>query len=190
MPSLHPKIIEEAMRVVGPAVESALHVQDRIFTDDLGDVVISKRAWRVLTPIQACYLKGRLNGGNERYSALSRVMAANTYAAIFQMTLPGSKDSSLGMVIDSSPKDTALEGQHRAIKAIAAIHTHLDDRDKKIIVMVCGECHEPAVAIREVCGRGYKNAVSGRLRKALDALIEAMETARRDPSLVNVERGL
>lgn len=174
-----------------PAIIGPEHVRDRQFANDRGVVVLGRAAWRKLSPLQAAYAKGQLAGGNERYSAEVRLRAGMDYTAIFDSAQSGSKDSSQNLIrVDSSAKESSLAmTQAAAIRALAVIHSHLGTRDRRIVMMVCGEGHQPAAAVREVCG-DYEKAVAGRFREALDALIEAMETSRRNPHVVNLERKL
>lgn len=49
--------------------------------------------------------------------------------------------------------------------------------------MVCGENYRLSEAVLSACGKSYSRSVMPRFREALDALIEAVETIRREGQL-------
>lgn len=175
--------------VDGPAIITDLHKQDRPATDENGKAVTGTAAWRKLTPLQACYLKQQLEGGNHRYNALQRLDAGLAYSAIFDATERGGTDSTQALNVSrSSARGFGNDATERAWDDRLAIESHLGRADRTIIRMVCGEACKPVEAIRAACGGDYKHTIADRFREALDNLIEARETARRHPKIFNMER--
>jgi hypothetical protein len=180
-----PQTTEE---VIGPAVETNLHVWRRPATDDEMRPILGKVACSKLTPLEVAYERGQLKGGNPKYNEDARVNAGVGYHKIFIASEKGGNDSTQALNISRScTLGQNNDAQERAWDSRLAIESHLSQTDRTIIRMVCGEEYAPAVAIRAACN-DYKHTVAARLRESLDSLIEAMETARRHPGRFNMER--
>ena len=172
----------------GPAIVTSLHVQDRAFRNNGGQIVVGQSAWRKLTPLEAAYAKGQLAGGSDRYTAMQRRDAGQRYADIFDACHSAGRDSTQALNISRSSGGLPIsQAQGEALRALAAIHSHMGERDRLIVTRVCGEGYWPSEAIRSICG-DYKHTIAARFREALDTLIEAMETARRNPGAFNISR--
>jgi len=171
-----------------PAKVTHLHVQDRAFRNDAGQIVAGQQAWRRLSPLEACYAKGQLAGGSDRYTAQARFDAGQRYSEIFLTAQSSGRDSTQALNVSRSGGGLPLsQAQSDAIRVLVTIHSHMGAKDRLIVTRVCGEGHFPSAAVREVCG-DYRDTVSARFREALDGLIEAMETGRRDPGRVSMGR--
>lgn len=163
----------------GPAIVTALHRQDR----ELSTVAGAPKGYRKLSPLESCYENGRLEGGSPRYSATERKDAGQTYGEIFAMAQCSGKDSTQALNISRSHGGLPLsQAQSDAIRKLVSLHSRMGDRDRRIIIMVCGQGYWPSEAVRAVCG-DYRDTVAARFREALDSLIEAMETAKRKPGV-------
>lgn len=174
--------------VDGPAVLSPLHVMDRPATDKDGKPITGTAAYRKLTPFQATCKKGQLQGGSRHYTAADRQAAGDDYTKIFdaaETAVPGSMARLLTGAGGSG--GSSSDAQAKAKSELACIHSHMGERDRKIIIMVCGHGHWPVEAVRDVCG-DYRDTVSARFREAMDALCDAMEASRRAPGRIDMRR--
>jgi hypothetical protein len=79
-----------------------------------------------------------------------------------------------------SPSLTLSQAQMDAMRELISVESHLGERDRKIIRMVCGFGEWPSKAVAMV-SPDYEKATIPRFKESLDALIEAFETARRRP---------
>lgn len=178
----------EREQPTGPAVVTQLHVQDRAFRNDQQQIVAGQQAWRRLSPLEACYAKGQLAGGSDRYTAQQRLEVGKRYSDIFEASEGSGRDSTQALNVSRSGGGLPLsQAQGEAIRARASIHSHMGERDRLIVMMVCGQGFFPSEAVRTVLG-DYKHTVAARFREALDALADAMETARRLPGSFSMER--
>jgi len=172
--------------VVGPAVVSELHVLGRPATDKDNKPVIGKTAWTKWTPLEAAYHNGKL-GEKDSSDARSRLNAGLTYASIWDTAQSGGRDSTQALNVSrSSGGGSTSQAQSDSIKALVAIDSHLGQRDRIIIRMVCGEGHFPSEAVAMV-SPDYAKATTARFKEALDALADALETVRRNPRRANME---
>lgn len=175
-------------QVDGPAVVTDLHVLARPATDENMRTVVGRTAWSKLSPLEACYAKNQLGGGNPKYTAQNRMAAGEAYSKLFDMTEKSGRDSTQALNVSrSSAMGFNNDAQDRAWTERLAVESHLNHADRQIITMVCGEGRYPSEAVRAVCG-DYKDAVIPRFRESLDHLTEAFETARRNPGRFNMER--
>ena len=171
-----------------PAANHGDFVQDRAFRDDDGRIVPGNRGWRRREPLVAAFEKGQLAGG--KYHAATRYEAAVSYGRVFSTAQSSGRDSTQALNVTGGAKGAGLpQAQADAIRALAVIHSHLGQRDRMIVLMVCGEGYKPVQAVRETCGEDYRDTVPARFREALDALIEAMDEARRAPNVVRMAHG-
>ena len=162
-----------------PAKVTQLHVQDRTFRNDAGQIVAGQQAWRRLSPLEACYAKGQLAGGCDRYTAQARFDAGQRYSEIFLTAQSSGRDSTQALNVSRSGGGLPLsQAQSDAIRSLVAIDSCMGERDRRIVRLVCGEGHWPSEAIRTVCA-DYKHTIAARFREALDSLVEAHEMARR-----------
>lgn len=171
-----------------PAKITDLHVLGRPATDDNMRAIVGRTAWSKLSPLEACYAKDQLGGGNKRYTAQNRLAAGEAYSKLFDMTEKSGTDSTQALNVSrSSSRGYNNDVTDRAWSERLSLESHLNAADRQIITMVCGEGRYPSEAVRAVCN-DYKDAVVPRFREALDHLIEAFETARRNPGRFNMER--
>lgn len=172
----------------GPAVVGAGHVRNRPATDDKGRLITGKSAWRRLSPLETAFAKNQLAGGCARFTAAQRFEAGTNYAQIFHTAQTSGRDSTQALNVSrSTGGDPLSQSQATAIRARIVLESHMAERDRAIIRMVCGEGYGPAEAVRHVCG-DYRDTVSARFREALDSLIEAFETSRRHPDAFSASR--
>lgn len=170
----------------GPAVLTVDYIQNRAFRNDQGKISQNK-AWRRVTELDKAFVKGQLKHGNGRYSEKDRLEAGRRYADLCAICAPKGRDSTQALNISSGGfSGTVSIAQAIAAKTIVTVKSHLGGRDRNIIHMVCVEDAAPVDAIKHICG-DYEKTVSARFREALDALIEAFETERRNPGTVNLE---
>jgi hypothetical protein len=173
--------------VDGPAKITALHVLDRPATDGDMRPITGTAAWRKLTHLQAAYRKGQLQGG-KKYTAEDRRDAGQDYTAIFDAAEAPGKDSTQALnAIRGGSGGSSSGALAKASSELACIHSHMGQRDREIIIKICGEGYSPAEAVRHVCG-DYRDTVSARFREALDALCDAMTAARKRPGAVDMRR--
>jgi hypothetical protein len=162
-------------------VVTPLHRQDRELTKVAG----SPKAWSKWTPHEAAFNQGKLSGGNG-YTPEARFMAGQRYAEVWDAAQSAGRDSTQAQNISRGFGGGSIsQAQSDAIKALVAIDSHMGQRDRIIIRMVCGEGYFPSEAVRLACG-DYKDTVSARYREALDALVDAVEEARKVPGRVRV----
>jgi len=175
--------------IQGPAVETSLHVWNRPATNDDGKPIIGKSACSKLSPLEQAFERGQLKGGNKKYNEVARLNAGVGYAKVFFASEKGGNDSTQALNVSrSSTLGSNNDAQARAWDARLAIESCLSQADRMIIRMVCGEEYTPAQAVRAACGDDFKHTVPARFRGALDSLIEAMETALRNPGRFNMRR--
>jgi hypothetical protein len=119
------------------------------------------------------------------YTAAQRFEAGQNYAEICLLAEGGGgKDSTQALNVNRGGQGFILpQSQQSAIRARIVIESHMGERDRRIVRRVCGEGHEPAAAVKDICG-DYQHTVAARFREALDCLIEAMEQARRYPDRI------
>lgn len=174
-------------QIEAPAIITPLHRQDRAFRNDGGQLVTGQVAWSKLTHVEAYFDQGRLAGGNPAYGEGQRFAAAQHYAKLYLIAEPSGTDSTQALNISRSMSTgSANTARTAAGIKLAVIHSHLGQKDRQIIEMVCGRDYSPAEAVRTVCG-DYRDTVAARFREALDALVEALEQARRNPKIINME---
>ena len=68
-----------------------------------------------------------------------------------------------------------------------SLHSHMSERDRLIVSMVCGLGHWPSEAVRTVCS-DYPDSVTARFREALDGLADAFAMVKRHPNVVKMAR--
>lgn len=162
----------------GPAVIIGEHAQDR----EISPVAGSPKAWRRYSVLELAHKRGQLNGGAGKEREYLRLKAAEDYVKLFLTAQSSGKDSTdVGRVISVSQRMPITERQVIAMRDLARIERNMGSRDRLIIRKVCGENYRLSEAVMAACGAGYRDRVTARFREALDALIEAMETARREP---------
>jgi hypothetical protein len=171
----------------GPAIITPLHVQDRPATDKDGKAITGSTAWRKLTPLQSVYAKNQLAGGSNRYTAADRYAVGTEYARLFDASECPGRDSTQALNAIRGGGGSPSDARSKAASELACVHSHMGERDRKIIMRVCGEGYWPSEAIREICG-DYRDTIMARFREALDALADAMETARRHPRVIDMAR--
>lgn len=167
----NPKPIDTQDEVVGPAKVTAMHAQDRPATDDDKKPILGKSAWRKLTPLQRAFNGGQIN--YEQYEA------GAAYSKIFDLCETSGRDSTVLEVISGGGGLPFSVKQQEAMQKRIALESHLSQRDRTIIRMVCGEAYFPSKAVAVACGEGYKDATVPRFKESLQALTEALEACRK-----------
>lgn len=166
---------------MGPAKETGLHVWARPATDDNMRPIVGKMACVKWTPLEAAFNQGKLQGGSSKYAPKARFDAGMKYAEIWDTAQSSGRDSTQALNISRSTGGGSIsQSQSDAVKALVSVESHLSQRDRIIIRMVCGQGYFPSEAVRTVC-EDYRDTVSARFREALDGLIEAFELARKGP---------
>lgn len=158
----------EARQPEGPAALRSEHVQDRVISPVAG----AAKAWRKLSPLEACYAKGQLAGGSPRFTAQQRLEAGQRYTRLFAASESQGRDSTQLLNISRSYNGTPLgESQRGALEKLRALHAAMGANDAAIVRLVCGEGYTPAEAVKQVCG-DYRDTVTARFREALDQLVK------------------
>jgi hypothetical protein len=165
-----------------PAKLQADHVQDRGLTHVAG----APKGWRRLSPLESAFEKGQLKSDGSKYDPVARFNAGKAYEYAWLKTQVSGRDSTDLERICSGPSVGLSTVQQDAIRWLVAVHANLGFRDRKIILRVCGEGYWPSEAVAEACGPDFVKATLPRFREALDALIEAIENARRHPRRVDL----
>jgi hypothetical protein len=156
-------------------VVTQLHRQDRPVSKEAG----AKLAWRSASTLEACYDKGQLGGGSPKYEAEARYEAGLFYAGLYASAQPSGRDSTQALNVSRSANPGAeSETRSDAWTKLIAIDSHMGQRDRLIVRMVCGDNHWPSEAVRLVCA-DYRHTVAARFRESLDSLIEAIATVRK-----------
>lgn len=171
----------------GPAKLQPDHVQTRNLTTVAG----GPKGWKRESPLEAAYDRGQLAGGSQTHTAEERYEAGMLYTKFFDTAQPGTKDSTdIERVMHSGSGEAFTTAQAVAIRSLVSIDSHMSQRDRMIIRMVCGQGFFASEAVRHVCGDDYRHTVWARFREALDGLVEAVAQARKTRFAVfNVSRG-
>ena len=178
--------------IESPAIIAPDHVQNRAFVIDIPDgretkrIIAPGKGWRRLSPLEQAYLRGQLAGGAPRHDALARFEAGKRYGEMFAIAQSSGRDSTdMDRISKSGGGASISDSQAGAIRALIAVESRLSERDRAIIRMVCGQGFFPSEAVRQVCA-DYKHTIPARLREALDGLVEAFDSARRERGTVRV----
>jgi hypothetical protein len=170
-------------QIEGPAIIRTHHKRDR----DISTVAGSPKAWRSSFPFEAYYDDERLQGGNPAYTAEDRYNAGLYYRSIYLASERATVDSTQALNVSrSSTLGNNNDAQQRAWDSLLTIESHLGKRDRIIIREVCGNDMMVPAAIKLVSA-GYKDEVGNRMREACDALIEAIEEAKKNPRRFNMK---
>lgn len=163
--------------VEAPARVRETHVRDRFATDN-ARANGRPDGWRnVDWPIQAAYEKGRLAGAPG--DAGIRWAAIYEYAGIFALALSRSGRDSTDLDIVSGGSGFPIsEAQSDAVKKLISIDSHMPQKDRLIVRKLC-EGYTMAEAVNAACGDNFTHTVPARVRDALDALDEAITSARQ-----------
>lgn len=160
-------------------------VQDRALGANAG----AKKGWRNRCPLESYYERGMLNGGRE--PALNRFAAGDEYRRRYKEVEPSGKDSTqVEKVMSSHRGDYSILDKAEKSKWLLAVDSHLGRNDRHIIRKVCGDDLWPSEVIGDICGPAYRKAIAPRFCEALDNLIYAMETVRRDGVKFNIGRSV
>lgn len=185
---MKPDRIQPEDEVQGPAIITPMHVLRPAVDDDMRPM-LGRDAYTKLTVFEKINLKGQLEGGSPKYTAKMRLDAGRAYVKTWDAAQESGRDSTQALNISHSTSPGGYsEARTTAVVRLGAIHSHLGYRDRKIIMRVLGEGCWPVDAIKEVCGTDYKHTIAGRFRESMDALIEATETARRHPNVIDMVR--
>jgi hypothetical protein len=172
-------------RAEGPAIETPLHVWNRPAVDDEMRPITGKVACTKWTPLEAAYEQSRL-GEKNSVEAVNRLNAGRHYAKIYALADPKRTDSTQRLNITRGVFTGGMSAEVADAKnLLAVVKSHLGARDRIIIDKVCGEEMYPSEAVAMV-STDYAKSTGVRFRESLDALIEAFETARREPGRVRL----
>jgi hypothetical protein len=172
--------------IEGPAKIGCDHVRNRGFVIEIGEGARTKRvaapgkAWRRLSPLEQAFLRGQLAGGAPKYDAQGRFEAGKRYGEMFAIAQSSGRDSTdMDRISKSGGGASISDSQAQAIRRLIAVESRMSERDRAIVRMVCGQGFFPSEAVRQVCA-DYRHTIPARLREALDGLVEAFESARRE----------
>jgi hypothetical protein len=170
--------------VLGPAIVTALHEQDR----EVSTVAGSQKGWSVKQPWEQALSRGRLAHGSTKYTPEMREMAWRDYAVLWWRRFPRGKDSTQGLSVSGGAADAGSLAQSqidamRLLESLEGRGTNpcgrpLSVRDTVLVKMVCGEGFSVPEAVRMI-QPSYKFSTWPRFCEALDALIEAFTEGRR-----------
>jgi hypothetical protein len=179
--------------IEAPPVIAGDHVQNRAFVIEIADragqakrVIAPGKGWRRLSPLEQAFLRGQLAGGAARHDARARFEAGKRYGEMFALAQSSGRDSTdLDRISKSGGGASLSDSQASAIRRLIAVDSRMSANDRAIVRLVCGEGFFPSEAVRQVCA-DYRHTIPARLREALDGLVEAMESARRERGTVRV----
>ena len=157
--------------IQGPAIVTALHVQDR----ETSKVAGSPKAWRKISPLENAYLQERL-GLIDSDDAKKRLSAGVQYTELWDCAQSHGKDSTARFDLgrSSHPSLPLTERQRAAVARLVQTEMHLGQRDRTIIRAVCAWGHSPSEAMT-IAKLPSDTRVSARLCEAMDALSDALE---------------
>jgi hypothetical protein len=157
--------------VIGPAVVTDRHVQDRSLSRRAG----TRKGWSRLSVIAAAFLSGKMSRrGEGKVPASRRYAAALKYSEIWDAAQPPTKDSTQAMNVSGGGFRLIQGSAHiTAARRLDAIHKALGCRDRRIVEMVCGQDYEISAAIRAASGH-FTDEVTNRFREALDSLDDVL----------------
>jgi hypothetical protein len=160
-----------------PAKLHSGHKRDRL----LGTQAGAKKAWRNIAehPLSAAFERGQLSRGGETRAAKDRLNAGEFYRHLYEGAQVRSRDSTQFEVVLGGTGAGMGEARADAIRKLIAIDSRMKGADRVIVRRVCGEGRRPSEAVREALGPHYAKAVVPRFNEALDALCDAIETARK-----------
>lgn len=175
-----------AESIEGPAKLRPGHIQDRTLSIVAGAVL----GWTNLegSPIAQAHENGALVAPSEKdktkkwspkFNGNVRWLAMRDYAEIHHLAQPGSRDSTNLDIVSGGGGCFIAEAQSDAIKKLIAVKSWMAEKDRIIVQRLAGGW-SLAGAVREACGEEFKFSVRARVRDALDSLIQAMESARRN----------
>ena len=159
------------MNVEAPARIRPHHVRDRT----LSVVAGSPKGYRVRDwPVEIAYEAGRLGDeGKPRYEAIREY---NVWVDIAEIR--SGKDSSDLDIVSGGGGMPITQARADAVKKLVATDSRMPEKDRTIVRKLC-EGHSLPGAVRAACAGDFQFAVAARVRDALDALIGAMDAARR-----------
>jgi hypothetical protein len=166
----------------GPAVVRGDHVQDRVLSPRAG----AKAGWSRLTVYEKAFRLGQLqckDAGDARVEearALDRLAAARAFDEGWQVcnaSFPGARGWDEVRSGGGTPGGF-VDHQRDAKDFWRRVEQAMGTRDWQICRRVCGENCTVAETVQAI-SPGYKFSTLARFREALDALVEAMATARR-----------
>lgn len=161
------------------------HIQNRTLNIAAG----SKKGWRNdgEHPLTLAWSKGQLirgiirdEQGREKYCAAERYSAGDEFRRLWEACMATGRDSTDLNRITGGRGDPITMTQAQAISDLARVHKALGSTDRQIVQLVCGEGHWPSEAVRKACGPSYEDATIPRLNEALDHLIEAFASLKRN----------
>lgn len=157
------------------------HVQDR----NLSVVAGQAKGWSNLeeSPIALAFIEWGLSSRHENYSpkfnGKARWEAICAYDEIHHAANPSGRDSTDLDIVSGGGGFPISESKSDGIKKLIAVKSWMAEKDRVIIQRLV-EGWSLAGAVREACGEEFKFSVRARVRDALDALIQALESARRN----------
>lgn len=156
------------------------HIQDRTLSIVAGATL----GYRNLegSPISFAYEDWGLTHKAEKwhptFNGGSRWQAVCAYDEIHHQANPSGRDSCDMDIVSGGGNFPIAETQADAIKKLIAVKSWLAEKDR-IIVESLIDGWSLAGAVRKACDEEFKFSVRARVRNALDALIQALESAKR-----------
>jgi hypothetical protein len=182
--SMKPSQSESQDEVIGPALVTSEHVQDRILHTRAG----SKVGWSRLTIFEQAHRAGKLIDKERCKSdhatqievgvALDRFLAGKRFMELWligQASIGGSMDFSRVRCAGSGVPFS--DTQFDAKTLLRAIEGQLGTNDWMICRRVIGENYAIAQTVNEI-SPSYKDSTLARFREALDSLCEAFNRVR------------
>ena len=163
--------------IEGPAKIHAGHSQRA-----LGPQAGAGKAWRndAEHPLSLALAKGQLIRGKDCHTPRIRFGAGDLYRMVYEAACPRGRDElrlptgGIGQPVNDRMID--------ASRWLKAVEIQLNQEDRTIVRLVCGEGFWPSEAVRAAAGHShYDKAVVPRFNEALDHLVEAIRNAPPSP---------
>lgn len=157
------------------------HVQDR----NLSVVAGKAKGWSNLenSPIALAFTEWGLSSRQENYSpkfnGKARWEAICAYDEIHHAANPSGRDSTDLDIVSGGGGFPISESRSDGIKKLIAVKSWMAEKDR-IIVQRLVEGYSLAGAVKAACNEQFKYSVRARVMDGLDALIQAMESAKRN----------
>lgn len=176
-----PRKADPVADIESPARIRPGHVQDRTLS-----VVAGKaKGWSNLeeSPIALAFIEWGLSSRHENYSpkfnGKARWEAICAYDEIHHAANPSGRDSTDLDIVSGGGGFPISESRSDGIKKLIAVKSWMAEKDRVIIQRLM-EGYSLAGAVKAACNDQFKFSVRARVRDALDSLIQALESARRN----------
>jgi hypothetical protein len=149
----------------------------------LGPQAGARKGWRndAEHPLSLALAKGQLIRGKDCHTPRMRFDAGDLYRAVYEAAMPRGRDE-LRVRTGGGHRNPINDRMIDASRWLKAVDVQLNQEDRTIVRLVCGEGHWPSAAVREAVGHShYDKAVVPRFNEALDHLVEAIGNAPPSP---------